>query len=238
MDHQIRPYLNFPIPLISGGPKHATCPRNPSFPNANCIQTKTSSFSLAIGYSQLIHRKIIVRTSLFPLHFSFFTLNSSYLWILFLKSANPNIMVNKVILIGNLGRDPEVKYLEGNVAVAKFSVATNESYRDKKTGEWQTLTEWHDVVAWRALAERAEKQLKKGSQVFVEGKLTHRKYQDKDGNDRYVTEVVAQSFRILDRKDSRPGGQDDDFHPEDHAQDPQVSGAPRGEQQADDDLPF
>ncbi|MGB4846627.1 MAG: single-stranded DNA-binding protein [Saprospiraceae bacterium] len=79
-------------------------------------------------------------------------------------------MVNKVILIGNLGRDPEVRYLEGNVAVAKFSVATNESYKDKK-GDWQTATEWHDVVAWRALAERAEKQLKKGSQVFVEGKL-------------------------------------------------------------------
>ena len=96
-------------------------------------------------------------------------------------------MVNKVILIGNLGRDPEVRYLEGNVAVARFSVATNENYKDKK-GEWQTATEWHDVVVWRSLAERAEKQLKKGSQVFVEGKLTHRKYQDKEGNDRYVTE--------------------------------------------------
>ena len=83
-------------------------------------------------------------------------------------------MVNKVILIGNLGRDPEVRYLEGNVAVARFSVATNENYKDKK-GEWQTATEWHDVVVWRALAERAEKQLKKGSQVFVEAPAANNK---------------------------------------------------------------
>ena len=70
-------------------------------------------------------------------------------------------MINKVILVGNLGRDPEVRYLEGNIAVARFSIATNESYKDK-TGNWQTLTEWHDIVCWRQLAERAEKQLKKG----------------------------------------------------------------------------
>lgn len=146
-------------------------------------------------------------------------------------------MVNKVILIGNLGRDPEVKYLEGNVAVAKFSVATNESYKDKK-GDWQTQTEWHDVVAWRALAERAEKQLKKGSQVFVDGKLTHRKYQDKDGIDRYVTEVVANSFRILDRRDSRPGGEDDFPTEESSSNDSSSSGHTSGEQHADDDLPF
>lgn len=146
-------------------------------------------------------------------------------------------MVNKVILIGNLGRDPEVKYLEGNVAVAKFSVATNESYKDKK-GEWQTQTEWHDVVCWRALAERAEKQLKKGSQVFIEGKLSHRKYQDKDGNDRYVTEVVANSFRVLDRRDSRPGGQDEDVHHEYPASDSNTIPGNGGEQHADDDLPF
>jgi len=146
-------------------------------------------------------------------------------------------MVNKVILIGNLGRDPEVKYLEGNVAVAKFSVATNESYKDKK-GDWQTQTEWHDVVAWRALAERAEKQLKKGSQVFIDGKLTHRKYQDKDGIDRYVTEVVANSFRILDRRDSRPGGEEDFTHEESSSNDSSSSGTTSGEQHADDDLPF
>lgn len=114
-------------------------------------------------------------------------------------------MINKVILIGNLGKDPEMRYLEGNVAVAKFPVATNENYKDK-AGEWQTNTEWHDVVAWRGNAERAEKQLHKGSLVYVEGKLSHRKYQDKDGNDRYVTEVVANVLRPLDRKDSRAEG--------------------------------
>ena len=146
-------------------------------------------------------------------------------------------MVNKVILIGNLGRDPEVRYLEGNVAVARFSVATNENYKDKK-GEWQTATEWHDVVAWRALAERAEKQLKKGSQVFVEGKLTHRKYQDKDGHDKYVTEVVANSFRVLDRKDSTPGGHGGDFRPGATTHDSSSASGSSGEQQADDDLPF
>jgi single-strand DNA-binding protein len=114
-------------------------------------------------------------------------------------------MVNKVILIGNLGRDPEVRHLEGGVAVATFSLATNESYRDKN-GDWQTNTEWHDIVLWRGLAERAEKQLKRGMQVYIEGKLTHRKYQDKDGHDRYRTEVVADTLRILEKRENRPGG--------------------------------
>ena len=108
-------------------------------------------------------------------------------------------MLNRITLIGNLGRDPEVRRLESGIAVAKFSVATNESYKDK-SGEWQQQTEWHDVVCWRMLAERAENQLKKGAMVYVEGKLTHRKYQDKDGNDRYVSEVVANTFRALDRR--------------------------------------
>jgi len=114
-------------------------------------------------------------------------------------------MINKVTLIGNLGRDPEIRHFENGGMVGKFPVATNESYRDKN-GEWQTNTEWHDVVVWRALAERAEKSLKKGSLVYVEGKLTHRKYQDKDGIDRYVTEVVANTFRHLDRREGTGGG--------------------------------
>ena len=113
-------------------------------------------------------------------------------------------MINKVFLIGNLGRDPEVRRLESGVAVAKFPLATNENYKDKN-GEWQTLTEWHDVVAWRGLAERIERELKKGKLAYVEGKLTHRKYQDKDGNDRYVTEVLANVVRLLER---REGGGD------------------------------
>jgi single-strand DNA-binding protein len=109
-------------------------------------------------------------------------------------------MINKVILIGNLGRDPEVRRLENGAVVAKFSVATNETYKDKN-GEFQTQTEWHDVVAWRYLAERAERNLAKGKLVYIEGKLTHRKYQDKEGKDRYITEVVANNLRLLERKE-------------------------------------
>ncbi len=110
-------------------------------------------------------------------------------------------MINKVTLVGNLGRDPEVRHLENGSAVAKFSVATNENYKDK-SGEWKQITEWHEVVTWRALAERAERDLKKGSLVYIEGKLTHRKWQDKDGNDRKTTEVVAGLLRPLDRRDN------------------------------------
>ena len=110
-------------------------------------------------------------------------------------------MINKVILIGNLGRDPEVRHLESGVKVATFSIATNENYRDKND-EWQTRTEWHNIVAWRYLAESAERSLKKGSLCFIEGKLTHRKYQDKDGNDKYISEVVAAVLKPLERRES------------------------------------
>jgi single-strand DNA-binding protein len=144
-------------------------------------------------------------------------------------------MINKVTLIGHLGRDPEVRYLEGNVAVASFSVATNENYKDKK-GEWQTATEWHDIVCWRQLAERAEKQLRKGMLIFLEGKLTHRKYQDKDGNDRYKTEVVANTIRILDKREPKTPGEEAYSGPAHQAG--SISHATPGEQQADDDLPF
>lgn len=112
-------------------------------------------------------------------------------------------MYNKIILIGNLGRDPEIRRLESGAVVANFSLATNENYRDK-AGNWQTITEWHNIVAWRNLAERAERDLKTGSMVFVEGKLTTRKWQDKDGNDRYTTEVLAAVIRPLDKKDGAP----------------------------------
>jgi len=115
-------------------------------------------------------------------------------------------MINKVTLIGHLGKDPEVRNLENGASIARFSVATNESYKDK-TGEWQTITEWHNVVAWRNLAERVERDLKKGSLVYVEGKLTTRKWQDKEGNDRYTTEVVALSVKPLDRRESSSGEQ-------------------------------
>jgi single-strand DNA-binding protein len=107
-------------------------------------------------------------------------------------------MLNRVTLIGNLGRDPEVRRLENGTAVGKFSIATTESYKDANN-EWQNLTEWHDIVVWRAQAEAAEKTLKKGSSVYIEGKLTHRKYTDKNSIERYATEVVASMFKVLER---------------------------------------
>ncbi len=114
-------------------------------------------------------------------------------------------MYNKVILIGNLGKDPEVRKLESGSTVAKFPIATNENYRDN-TGNWQTITEWHDVVAWRNLAERVERDLKKGSLVFVEGKIRKRKWQDRDGNDRYSTEIIAAVLRPLEKREVSEGG--------------------------------
>jgi single-strand DNA-binding protein len=105
-------------------------------------------------------------------------------------------MVNKVTLIGNLGRDPEISRLETGAIVGRFSVATTESYKDKE-GNWQNLTEWHDVIVWNEKAEHAEKYLKKGSTVYVEGKLMHRKYTDKSNIERYVTDIVALTCRSL-----------------------------------------
>jgi len=119
-------------------------------------------------------------------------------------------MVNKVTLIGNLGQDPEVRRLESGVAVAKFSVATTEKYKDRN-GETQSQTEWHNVVVWRQLAELAEQYLKKGRQVYIEGKLTHRKWQDKDGNNRYTTEVVANNFRMLGSREGNSSGYTSNF---------------------------
>jgi single-strand DNA-binding protein len=110
-------------------------------------------------------------------------------------------MINRVTLVGNLGRDPEIRRLENGTPVARITMATNENYKDQTSGEWVTQTEWHDVIAWRLLAEQAERQLKKGSMVYVEGKLTHRKYTDKNGIERYATEVVALMIRSLDRKE-------------------------------------
>jgi len=109
--------------------------------------------------------------------------------------------INKVILIGRLGGDPDIRPLETGAAVAKSSVATSESYKDKSE-EWQEQTEWHDIVMWRYLAERAEQQLKKGKLVYIEGKLTHRKWVDKEGNNRRNTEVVAQTFKLLEKRES------------------------------------
>ena len=105
--------------------------------------------------------------------------------------------VKKVKLDGNLGKDPEVRHLESGVMVANFPLATTESYRDRNTGERRQTTEWHNVVLWRGLAEISEKYLKKGNQVYIEGKLRTRSWQDQEGNTRYTTEVVADNMTML-----------------------------------------
>lgn len=105
--------------------------------------------------------------------------------------------VNKVILVGNLGKDPEIRVLESGTKVATFSLATTESYKDRNSGERVDKTEWHNIVLWRALADIAERFLKKGNQVYLEGKLQTRSYDDKDGNTRYTTEIVGQNMTML-----------------------------------------
>lgn len=110
-------------------------------------------------------------------------------------------MINKVTLIGNLGQDPECRTLDNGAMVGRFSLATNENYKDKD-GNWQKQTEWHNVVVWRELAERCEK-LRKGALVFVEGKISYRKYTDKDGVERNVTDIVAAIVRPLEKKEEQ-----------------------------------
>ncbi|MCF6256266.1 MAG: single-stranded DNA-binding protein [Gammaproteobacteria bacterium] len=111
--------------------------------------------------------------------------------------------INKVILIGNLGQDPEVKYMPNGGAVTNVTIATSESWKDKSTGEQKEKTEWHRVVFFQRLAEIVGEYLKKGSKVYIEGKLQTRKWQDQSGNDRYTTEIVANEMQMLD---SRGGG--------------------------------
>ena len=107
--------------------------------------------------------------------------------------------VNKVMLIGNLGKDPEVRHLDNGVAVANFSLATTENYKNKE-GERVSQTEWHNIVLWRGLAEVAEKYLKKGASVYIEGKIKNRKWEDKEGNTRYNTEILADNMTMLGSK--------------------------------------
>ena len=108
--------------------------------------------------------------------------------------------VNKVILIGNLGQDPEVKYMPNGNAVTNITVATSESWKDKNTGEQVSKTEWHRVVFFRRLAEIVGEYLKKGSKIYIEGKLQTRKWQDKQGADHYMTEIIANEMQMLDSK--------------------------------------
>ncbi len=111
--------------------------------------------------------------------------------------------VNKVILLGNLGRDPELRHLENGTPVASFSIATSETYKDRTSGERIEKTEWHNVVLWRGLAEVAEKYLHKGDQVYIEGKLRTRSW-EKDGVTRYTTEIVADNMNMLSKRSNDP----------------------------------
>ncbi len=106
--------------------------------------------------------------------------------------------INKAILIGNLGRDPQTRYTQGGAAVTNFSIATSESWKDRQTGEQQERTEWHNIVCFARLGEIAGEYLRKGSKVYIEGRLQTRKWQDKDGGDRYTTEIVANEMQMLD----------------------------------------
>lgn len=110
--------------------------------------------------------------------------------------------VNKVILIGNAGNDPEVKVLADGSLVAKISMATTETYR-LKSGETGSKTEWHQIVAWRSVAELIQKFVRKGSHLYIEGKIRYRNYEDKDGQQRYVTEIHAEQILLLDKKATR-----------------------------------
>jgi len=115
--------------------------------------------------------------------------------------------VNKVILVGRIGKDPEVRHLESGASVANFSVATSETYKDRNTGERREQTEWHNVVLWRGLADIAEKYLHKGDMVYIEGKLRTRSW-EKDGVTRYTTEIVGDNMNMLSPKGSNDGGND------------------------------
>lgn len=151
-------------------------------------------------------------------------------------------MVNKVFLIGRLGKDPVVKHFQNDNAIAEFSLATTESYKDKE-GKWNDITDWHNIkLPNKFMAERAEKQLKKGNLVHVEGKLRTRSYDDKDGNKRYVTEVIVEQFRKLEKNENAGGGNDGGGYSSSNSQS-SYSDAPAttynsSSAPADDDLPF
>ncbi|GAA4001216.1 single-stranded DNA-binding protein [Hymenobacter fastidiosus] len=120
--------------------------------------------------------------------------------------------INKVILVGHLGKDPEVRHLESGSSVANFTLATNDYYKDK-SGTRVERTEWHNITAWRGLAEVAEKYLKKGHQIYVEGKIRTRQYQDKDNQTRYITEIVADEITMLGSRPHGEGAQTQNHQP-------------------------
>ena len=146
--------------------------------------------------------------------------------------------VNKVILVGTCGKDPETRYMPSGGAVTSISVATNESWKDKQTGEKQERTEWHNITFFGRLAEIAGEYLKKGSQVYIEGSLRTEKWQDKSGNDRYTTKIIASEMQMLG---GRPGGGSGDYSQQQQSQ-PQPANQPAPaapvDDSFDDDIPF
>jgi len=150
--------------------------------------------------------------------------------------------VNKVILVGNVGKDPVIRYFDKGAAKVTFPLATSESYTNQQ-GETITSTEWHNIVLWRALAEVAEKSVKKGSQVYIVGKIKTRSYVDKDGNNKYITEILGDALMVLDRKPSQSGAQPQP-EPVRESDDKEQPGTETNEPPApyqaspEDDLPF
>jgi single-strand DNA-binding protein len=142
--------------------------------------------------------------------------------------------VNRIILVGNVGKEPEIRYLDSGVALCKFPLATNEKYKNKN-GENVKNTEWHNIILWRKLAEIAEKYVKKGDLLYLEGKIRTRSYDDKEGNKRYITEVIVDNMQMLGKKQSGEGADTESY------QEQMEESAPQFDQEADnetDDLPF
>ncbi|MGC9373410.1 MAG: single-stranded DNA-binding protein [Bacteroidales bacterium] len=137
--------------------------------------------------------------------------------------------VNKVILVGNVGKDPDVRHLDSGVSVASFPLATSETYRNKESQK-VTNTEWHNIVVWRGLAEVVEKYVKKGDPLYLEGKIRTRSYDDKDGNKKYITEIVVDNMQMLGSKQSN----DNDSSSEEKQPETDIETPP----QEEDDLPF
>lgn len=155
--------------------------------------------------------------------------------------------INKVILVGNLGNDPDVRYTAGGAAVANVSIATTEAWKDRESGEMQEKTEWHKVVFFGKLAEIVAEYVKKGSQIYIEGRLQTRKWQDKEGNERYTTEIVANEMQMLGGRSSGGGGGGGGGNPdrerpapsEGSSQPSRSSARPAADQNfVDDDIPF
>lgn len=154
--------------------------------------------------------------------------------------------INKVILVGNVGTDPEVRYLPNGNAVTTLSIATSETWKDKQNGEKQERTEWHRVVCFNRLGEIAGEYVRKGSKLYVEGSLRTRKWQDQQGQDRYTTEIIAADIQMLDSKGTGAGAS---FHDDSHSV-PQSTNQPRSQsssaapaahnafEELDDDIPF